>query len=68
MGYPSTALPDMIGAGRTSRRQGIGVRPGKEFGDRRGCVAASTGNRIAWPNQVVKCFAVNGRNWGLNGY
>jgi len=25
------------------------------------------GERIAWPNQVVKCFAVNGRILGLNG-
>jgi hypothetical protein len=25
------------------------------------------GERIAHLTQVVKCFAVNGRNWGLNG-
>jgi len=25
------------------------------------------GERIAWPNQVLKCFAGNGRILGLNG-
>jgi hypothetical protein len=39
----------------------------KELRTRRGFMAATTGGRIAHLTEVVKCFAVNGRNWGLKG-
>ena len=53
------------------RQEKFGVRKAGYVGKRIERLArmggGEHGDRIAWHNQVVKCFAVNGRILGLNG-
>src|SRR5260370_28164974 len=62
----------MLGAGRTSRGQGIGVRAGNEFGDRRSWSLANTRKgsmkstacqvicwiSFEWSRKTLKCLQV----------
>jgi hypothetical protein len=62
-------------------RDGVGAGQGRRTGDGKWEFGASQGKRrgadedgereshggIARTNQVVKCFPLNSRNWGLNG-